>query len=213
MTEEREEYKAEARYMTDATGERVPVKYVAGYDKLRDRIARQIAADWAAENKRLSALKARTVERIEKLREAAAGEAGVPELGGEKGNLQFRSFDGAITVSLDRKYRTEFDERLQFAQQLIMEAVGEMAEGVQNSDLAEIARRAFTPRKSGNLDMQRIRELRHYKITNAKWRQACEIIADCERTVAHRDYIRVAVRQAADKQPEQILLDIARVDS
>lgn len=200
------------KYMTDAAGERVPVKYVAAYDKLRDRIARQIEADWSAEHKRLQTLKARTVERVEKLRDAAACEAGVSDLGGPKGNLQFRSFDGAITVSLDRQYRSEFDERLQFAQQLIMEAVGEMAEGAQNADLAEIARRAFQPRKSGNLDMQRIRELRRYKITNAKWRQACAIIADCERTVAHRDYLHVAVRQASDAKPVQIHLDIAKVD-
>jgi hypothetical protein len=195
-------------YYTDPSGEKVPAKYVKPYDKLRDKIARQIERDWQAEQVRLAACKARTVAAIQKLQEAAAAEAGV-DLGGERGNLQFRSFDGSITITLDRQYRTEFDERLQFAQALIKEAVAEMTEGANNADLAEIATKAFTPRKTGNLDMQRIRDLRTYNVSHPKWRQACEIISECERTVAFRDYIRVAVRTAPDAKPQPITLDIA----
>jgi hypothetical protein len=186
---------------------------VKSYDKLRDQVARRIEKLWRDEHDRLRKVKAETVCQIEKLRVAAAAEAGVPELGGEKGNLQFRSFDGAITVSLDRQYRTEFDERLRFAQQLILEAVAEIAANVENADIVEIARRAFQPRKSGNLDMQRIRDLRTYNVRHPKWKQACEIISECERVVAHRDYIRVAVRNAPDGKPEPIVLDIAAVEA
>lgn len=194
-------------YYTDPTGEKVPAKYVKPYDKLRDKIARQIEKDWLSEQARLAACKVRTVAAIQKLQEAAAAEAGV-DLGGEKGNLQFRCFDGSITISLDRQYRTEFDERLQFAQALIMEAIAEMTEG-SNADLAEIASKAFQPRRTGNLDMQRIRDLRSYNVSHPKWRQACEIISECERTVAHRDYIRVATRLADDAKPTPRTLDIA----
>jgi hypothetical protein len=198
---------AKQDYYTDPSGEKVPAKYVKPYDRLRDKIARQIEKDWQAEQARLAACKVRTVAAIQKLQEAAAAEAGV-DLGGEKGNLQFRSFDGSITISLDRQYRTEFDERLQFAQALIKEAVAEMTEGT-DADLAEIATKAFTPRKTGNLDMQRIRDLRTYNVSHPKWRQACEIISDCERTIAFRDYIRVAVRPAPNAKPQPITLDIA----
>jgi hypothetical protein len=195
-------------YYTDPSGEKVPAKYVKPYDKLRDQIACQIDKMWQQETDRLAKVKHDTIALIEKLKAAAAAEADVPELGGGKGNIQFRSFDGRITVSLDRQYRTEFDERLQFAQALIMEAIAEMTEGT-DADLSEIARRAFQPRKSGNLDMQRIRDLRSYNVKHPKWRQACEIISECERTVAHRDYIRVAVRLADDAKPTPIVLDIA----
>ena len=195
-------------YYTDPSGEKVPAKYVKPYDRLRDQIACQIDKMWQQENERLAKVKLDTIALIEKLKAAAAAEADVPELGGGKGNIQFRSFDGRITVSLDRQYRTEFDERLQFAQALIMEAIAEMTEGT-DADLSEIARRAFQPRKSGNLDMQRIRDLRSYNVKHPKWRQACEIISECERTVAHRDYIRVAVRLADDAKPTPIILDIA----
>lgn len=192
---------------TDPAGQIIPAQYVPAYDRLRDQIAKRIAKRWKDEQVRLEKVKAETVADIAKLVEAAAKEAGV-SLGGEKGNLQFRSFDGKITIQNDRQYRTEFDERLQFAQALINEAIAELTDG-SNADLAEIARKAFQPRRTGNLDMQRIRDLRSYNVKHAKWRQACEIIAECERTVAYRDYIRVAVRHTNDAKPYPITLDIA----
>ena len=192
---------------TDPAGQMVPAQYVQAYDKLRDQIAQRIAKRWQDEEKRLAKVKAETIADIDKLLEAAAKEANV-SLGGEKGNCLFRSFDGAITVARDRQYRTEFDERLQFAQQLINEAIAELTDG-SNADLAEIARKAFQPRRTGNLDMQRIRDLKSYNVKHHKWRQACEIISECERTVAYRDYIRVAVRHSPDAKPTAIILDIA----
>jgi hypothetical protein len=80
-----------------------------------------------------------------------------------------------------------------------------------DDDLAEIARRAFTPRKSGNLDMQRIRDLRNYTVKHPTGLKACEIISDCERTIGYCRYIRVSVRPDSNAQPKDIPLDIARV--
>jgi hypothetical protein len=196
-------------YYIDPTGEKVPAKYVKPYDKLRDQIANAILKDWKSEQQRLQAVKTRTMDMIHKLQQASTAGTGI-DLGGTKGNLQFRSFDGTITVSLDRQYRTEFDERLKAAQQLINEAIAEMTENT-DADLAEIATRAFTPRKTGNLDMQRIRDLRTYNVRHPKWRQACDIISECERTIAFRDYIRVTVRTAPDASPENIYLEISKL--
>jgi nicotinamide mononucleotide adenylyltransferase len=195
----------------DADGAHVPAKYVREYDKLRDRIARRILADWQAEEKRLRKVKADTLAAIDRLREAAAAETGVPDRGGRQGTIQVRSFDGTITVSVDAARRTEFDERLGIAQRLILEAVGDMTADTQSADLVEIATKAFQPRRNGNLDMQRIRDLKSYKVTHPKWVKACEIISECERVVGHRRYIRVSVRRAADAEPENLVLDIAAV--
>lgn len=197
-------------YYTDPAGEKVPAKYIKPYDKLRDRIALRIEKMWLHEENRLAKIKADTAALIEQLMQAAEKEADV-SLGGRKGNVQFRSFDGSVTVSLDRQYRTEFDERLQIAQTLISEAIAEMTDNVDDADLEEIARRAFQPRKSGNLDMQRIRDLRSYNVKHPKWQKACQIISECERTIGHRDYIRVTTRRHADENPKTIKLDIAHL--
>ena len=196
---------------TDPMGDQVLAKFVKPYDKLRDQIAERIARDWVEERDRLAALKRRTIAAVQKLQDAAASEAGVGGLGGKEGYVQFRSFNGLVTVRVDNAKRTEFDERLQLAQQLIMDAVRELSDGVNNADLVEIATRAFQPRGSGNLDMQRIRDLRRYKVTHPKWVKACEIISDCERVIGHRRYVRVMVKPSRDADPEAIILDIAAV--
>lgn len=194
----------------DAQGNQVPAKYVKMYDKERDRIALRICDRWLAARDALAKVKNETLRDIEKMRTLAEAETGV-SLGGEKGNLQFRSFDGGVTVFLDMQAHTEFDERLNVAQQLVMEAVQDMTKNAGDTDLAEIATRAFTPRKSGRLDMYRIRELRSYNVKHPKWIQACEIISECERVIGSRQYIRVQKRDKPDEKPVNIALDIAKV--
>jgi len=196
---------------TDPQGEKVPAKYVKPYDKQRDRIALRIVKRWETAQASLRRVKAETMADIETLRGMAEKTEGV-NLGGAKGNIQFRSFDGTVTVAYDVQARTEFDERLGMAQQLITEAVRELASDAQNADLAEIATRAFTPRSSGRLDMQRVRELRNYKVKHPKWKQACKIISECERKIGTREYIRVSKRKSGDVRPIPILLDLAVLD-
>lgn len=193
----------------DPMGQQVPAKYVKPYDRKRDRIARRIAAEWQEEEVRLRALKARTFDLVAHLQIEAANAADVPELGGREGYIQFRSFDGLITIRLDNAKRTEFDERLQLAQTLIMEAVHELSAGEHEADLVEIATRAFQPRKGGALDMQRIRDLRSYNVKHPKWVKACEIISECERVIGHRRYIRVTVKSTRDAEARAICLDVA----
>jgi len=202
---------AEAKTMTDAQGVQVAVKYVPVYDRTRDRIARNIYARWTEEERRLKALKEWTFEQVMRLQAAAAAAAGAPELGGKEGYIQFRSFDGSITVRVDNAKKTEFDERLALAQALIHEAIRELANSSEAADLIEIATRAFEPRASGSLDMQRIRDLRKYRVSHPKWKQAVEIIGECERVVGHRRYVRVQKRDQADAAPRPVILDIAAV--
>lgn len=192
----------------DPQGNEVPAKYMKPYDKERDRIARRILARWEKEQEALRKVKRDTLADIDRLQKLAEKSSGV-SLGGKKGNIQFRSFDGSITVALDIQARTEFDERLALAQTLIMQAVEEMAKDSSNADLVEIATRAFQPRSSGRLDMQRVRDLRTYNVRHPKWKKACDIIADCERKIGSRQYVRVLKRAAANVKPEPVTLDIA----
>jgi len=198
-----------AKIYIDPLGQTVPAAYVKPYDKKRDRIANRIELMWRNERARLAKLKLATIALIEELQAEAAKTAAAPNLGGEQGNVQFRNFDGLTTIRLDNAKRTEFDERLQIAQRLIMDAVAELASGVTDHDLVEMVTRAFAPGKSGNLDMSRIRDLRNYNVKHAKWKKAIEIINECERTIGHKQYVRVEVRADRDAKPEAIKLDIA----
>lgn len=200
--------KTRPTYKDPNTGLDIPAKYVKQHDKLRDAVAKDIHAKWTKAEAYLTNLKIWTAEQIERVQDSARADVGVKAAGGEKGNFQFRDFEGEITISRDVQIRTEFDEHLKTAQELITKALEEMSEG-SNTDLAAIARSAFTPRRTGRLDMVRIRSLCTLKVNNETWNKAVEIIRSCERGIASREYIRVARRNEPNKEPVPIRLDIA----
>ncbi len=199
----------------DPDGNTVPAKHVSAYDRKRDAIANRIFNLWGAEEQRLTSLKAATNRLLDELRAAAAKEAGV-KLGGAKGYLQFRSFDGRIIIRFENRSKTEFDERISLVQQLIREAIDELAadagRGAKVQELRKVADAAFKPRgKDGRLDRQRVRDIATVQVDHPKWRKAAELIRECDKVVGHQEYVRVAKRLAPEAEPIPIILDIAKV--
>ncbi|NCC94455.1 MAG: DUF3164 family protein, partial [Opitutae bacterium] len=176
---------------------------------------------WQRARAALEAVSARTNARLDKIRKLAAKQAGV-QLGGAKGYFQLRSFDGKIIVRFENVAVQEFDERLELAQGLVFEAIDECAkigatgnDRVQKAaveDLRKIASDAFRPRgREGKIDRQRVRDLLKINVAHDKWRKAQDIIRDCDRTIGHRAYVRVAVQADPKAKPEPIILDICKV--
>mgnify|MGYP000853808379 FL=1 len=203
------------KFYVDPEGNRIPAKHVRPYDRKRDAIANRIFNLWGAEEQRLTALKATTNRLLDEIRDAAAKEAGV-KLGGAKGYLQFRSFDGRIIIRFENRSKTEFDERISIVQQLIREAIDELATDAGRSgkvqELRKVADAAFKPRgKDGRLDRQRVRDIAAVQVDHTKWRKAAELIRECDKVVGHQEYVRVAKRLAPDQEPNPIILDISKV--
>ena len=199
----------------DPDGKEVPAKYVSAYDKARDRIARKLYDLWGAEEQRLTALKATTDRLVEEVRQAAAKDVGV-KLGGEKGYLQFRDFSGRIIIRFENRAKTEFDERISMVQQLIREAIDDLAFDAGRSgkvqELRKVADAAFKPRgKDGRLDRQRVRDIAAVQVDHPKWRKAAALIRECDKVIGHQAYVRVAKRLAPDQEPIPVVLDIAKV--
>lgn len=203
------------KFYVDPEGNQIPAKHVRPYDRKRDAIANRIFNLWGAEEQRLTALKATTNRLLDELREAAAKEAGV-KLGGAKGYLQFRSFDGRIIIRFENRSKTEFDERITMVQQLIREAIDELAADAGRSgkvqELRKVADAAFKPRgKDGRLDRQRVRDIAAVQVDHPKWRKAAELIRECDKVIGHAEYVRVAKRLAAGQPEIPIVLDITKV--
>ena len=100
--------------MRDSHGQLVPVKYVAPYDKLRDKITRRIKARFL---KARAALEAVVSDCIADLDELAACKESL----GAKGNFQARSFDALIQVSIRQQYNILLDERVVRARELMLD--------------------------------------------------------------------------------------------
>lgn len=203
------------KFYVDPEGNQIPAKHVRPYDRTRDAIANRIFNLWGAEEQRLTAIKATTNRLLDELREAAAKEAGV-KLGGAKGYLQFRSFDGRIVIRFENRSKTEFDERISIVQQLIREAIEELASDAGRSgkvqELRKVADAAFKPRgKDGRLDRQRVRDIAAVQVDHPKWRKAAELIRECDKVIGHAEYVRVAKRLATNAPEIPIILDISKV--
>ena len=201
-------------------GNEVPPESVSAYDKARDRIVRRIHAIWTKAHAQLRTAKVQTDANLDMVRKLAAKQTGV-QLGGAKGYFQLRSFDGKIVVRFENVPVMEFDERLELVQRLVFEAIDEKASSAavgdarqkkDVQDLRGLAADSFRPRgREGKIDRQRVRDLLNIAFDHDKWRQAQTIIRECDRTIGHRAYVRVAVQADPKAKPEPILLDISKV--
>jgi hypothetical protein len=199
----------------DPEGNEVLAKYVPAYDKKRDRIAMRIYDIWGRAEQLLTSVKAETNRLIDEMRETAAKDSGV-KLGGSKGYLQFRSFDGKTIIRFENRAQMEFDERLVLVQQLINEAIDDLAANSGRNarilELRKVADAAFRPRgKDGKLDRQRVRDIAGCHVDHPKWRKAAEIVRECDQVIGHRQYVRVARRMAPGAEAVPIVLDISKV--
>lgn len=201
-------------------GNEVPPESVSKFDKERDRIVRRIHAIWTKAHAQLRTAKVQTDANLDLIRKLAAKQTGV-KLGGAKGYFQIRSFDGKIIVRFENVAVKEFDERLETVQRLVFEAIDEKASAASVGDekqkkdvqdLRNLAADAFRPRgREGKIDRQRVRDLLNIAFDHDKWRQAQKIIRECDRTIGHRAYVRVAVQADPKSKPEPIILDICKV--
>jgi len=197
--------------MTDAQGQVVPISYVKPYDRERDRVARRILARWTAERDRLARLKAETLADIAKL-QAFGRDKCDQKVGGEKGNVQFSSFDGLIRVRVDARTMVEFDDRFNQAKQLILSYADELAGATGERDIATIIRAALTPNAGGMLARSRVIGLLRLNIKAEKWLRAMELLRECQLVKSGKSYIYVETRPSADADWDMIPLDVAAID-
>lgn len=180
------------RTYIDAAGREVPAKYVPKFAKEKDAAARKILEAWRKEEARLKALWKETVAAVEKIHAGARKEEKLePAAVADKGYFSFRTFDGRVTVRLDRAREVVFNEKLDLAKELIDEAVEEIA-GEAAGDLRTIVESAFKPRgKNRTLDRQRLSDICKMNVRNAKWQKAVELIKAAAEESQRMDYLRV----------------------
>jgi len=196
--------------MIDAQGQAVPVAYVKPYDRERDRVARRILARWTAERDRLARLKAETLADIAKL-QAFGRDKCDQKVGGQKGNVQFSSFDGLIRVRLDARTMVEFDDRFRQAQELILSYADELAAATGEQDIVTIIRAALTPSAGGMLARSRVIGLLRLNIKADKWLSAMELLRECQLVKAGKSYIYVETR-VGDGDWDMVPLDVAAIE-
>jgi len=193
-------------YMEDAQGRLAPVEMVKEIDLARDALVKEIAERAKELAGLLDFFKVRTMQDIQAFIELSA-ERFDTRIGGVKGNISLRSYDGRYRVQRDMDEYLTFDERLQVAKALIDECIHKWAEGT-TAEIRALINDAFQVDKRGRVNTKRILSLRRINIEDPTWKRAMDAISESIQVAGSRAYVRVYERQD-DGSYRQIGLDLA----
>jgi hypothetical protein len=172
----------------DGKGDTVPPKYVKKYDKRRDSMVMKLFRQAKLASKRLADLKKLAFDDIEKFLRDAENMYGMT-VRTAGGNKILTDFSNVLKIEVKVAKVIDFDERLQMAKAIIDDCIKRWSEG-SNDKIRMIVDRAFQVDKKGQVDKDRILDLRGLAIKDKEWKKAMDLINESIRIVGKRTYIR-----------------------
>ncbi|WP_435100803.1 DUF3164 family protein [Arhodomonas sp. AD133] len=198
-----------AGYMRNAAGHLVPEDQVREHDKMRDEVARDLAAEAVELNRRLAAFKRRALSEIADLVAIAAERYDV-NLGGKKGNVTVATYDGDFKVVRSYAERIAFTEELEAAKELVNACILRWSEGA-NDNIRALVDRAFRTDTKGQIKTTAILELLRLDIDDDEWQRAMDALRDSIQTTGTAVYVRVYKRAPGGDRYVPVPLDLAAV--
>ena len=199
--------KDEQNRWIDPSGNAIPAKYIDPVLKDRDRVVCKLVKKAERVHQLIAELKTLSFDDIEKYLENTEKRYGVSEKTSE-GNKCLTDFSGRQKVEIKVHKDLKFDDRLSLAKSLIDGCLKRWSKNADDK-IKMIVDRTFRVDKKGNVDRDRVLELREHKFKDQDWIKAMEIIADSLQVVGSRRYITFAKKN--DNGPwESIALDISR---
>jgi hypothetical protein len=195
-------------YMKNSKGGLDPVSMVKDVDKARDDLVKDVVRKTLSMSEKLRELKEEMFGDIRAFVELSAEQYGV-KFGGEKGNMQFLSYDGEFKVLVAVNELISFDERLQVAKELIDACITDWSKD-SRSEIQALVNDAFYVGKAGKINTNRILGLRRLSIDDLRWKKAMEAIGDSIQVSESKEYIRVYHRNNRGEY-DLINLDVARL--
>lgn len=198
-----------AGYMRDAQGRLVPESMVKPIDKLRDDVVLGIVTKAKILSNALGEFKRVTFSDVATFVTTSAEQYEVV-LGGTKGNVTLRSFDGRYKVERQVQETIQFGEQLAAAKALIDECITGWTAG-SSDEIRVLIHDAFQVDKAGNVNTNRVLSLRRLEIRDPRWQRAMQAIADAVTVTGSRSYVRVYERVGDTDKYVPIVLDLAGV--
>ncbi|MGR3501580.1 DUF3164 family protein [Pseudaestuariivita sp.] len=197
-------------YMKNARGELIPEENIKPAQKLQDELVRGLMKDARRIHDELRTFKALALSETLALRETVAQDYDV-SLGGQKGNVTLRSFDGTMEVQIAVQEHVTFGPELSAAKELIDNCVTRWSEGA-NSNVRALVDHAFQVNKTGKIDTQRVLSLRQLNMAgDPEWHRAMDAIADAIIVTGSKTYIRFYEVDPKTERKVALSLDIAKV--
>lgn len=201
-------------FWTDAKGNRVRLANISEADQMKDEVARRLVASAKAVQEVMVAFKRTALDEVMAAKGLIFERYGVL-LGGKKGNMSLKTFDGSMEVSVQVADQISFGPELQAAKALIDECIEDWAR-TANDNIRTLVEDAFQVNKAGRIDTGRVLGLRRLVMKNdegepdARWRRAMDAIADAVQVDGTRTYVRFHDR-ALNSHGGAVTLDFAKL--
>lgn len=180
-----------AGFKLKGNGDLVPVTNIRPQDLLQDELAIRLVEGAKSFRAALTVFKHTAMDEIQALKTMIAQEYDA-QLGGAKGNMTLRSFDGRQIVEISVSDTIDFGPELLAAKELIDACLARWSEGA-DGNIRALVTHAFQVNKTGRIDKNRIFDLRNIdidKTENPEWGKAMDAISDAVRIVSSKVYVR-----------------------
>lgn len=194
-------------YMKNAAGHLVPIESIDEIDLARDTFVRELHAKARAMSEALRQFKQEVRADYQAFIDLSA-EKYDARLGGEKGNVSLKTFDGCMEIKREISELIEFDERLHVAKALVDECLREWTRG-SDPKIRTLIESAFQVDKKGQVNTKRVLGLRKLRIDDPRWKQAMEAISDALTVAGSCTYFRFYQRDEKSGKLAQLGLDFS----
>lgn len=198
-------------FWLDAAGNRIRLSNISELDQMKNEVTRRLVEGAKSLQQAMAAFKRSALDEVM----AAKGlifEKYEVQIGGKKGNITLKSFDGTQHVQVAVADQVSFGPELQAAKALIDECIEDWATGA-NDNIRTLVEDAFQVNKAGRIDTGRVFGLRRLNMKDrdgnpdARWARAMDAIADAVRVDGTVTYVRFYDRAG----PGAISLDFAKL--
>lgn len=194
-------------YWQNAAGHLVPEERVEPLDQERDALVRAIAQRARNLEAQLRAYQRQAFADIYAFLELVGDKYDVT-LGGAKGNVCLRSFDGRFRVEINADDLTTVGPEIHAAKALVDQCVLRWSEG-SNSNLRTLVTHSFQTDKKGRFNIGRLLTLARVELDDPEWKRAAQAIKDSIEVVTTKKYLRISERADAAAPYVPIVLNIA----
>ena len=193
-------------YMKNAQGGLTPLSLVKPIEIARNEFVNEVVADALRVAGEIANFKKKALGDIAAFIELSAEQHGVT-MGGVKGNVSLRSYDGEYKIERAVNENLVFDEQLQVAKVLID---GCFHRWTENScpEVQVLINDAFKVDQAGQINTGRVLGLRRLDIKDKDWQKAMNIIGESLQVDGSKTYIRI-YKRGKDGKYEHVSLDVA----